>query len=134
MCWLCQSLSSSLLTAYLRDQFRPTVEDRQDLLFFGRGQAHRHAGNTKIAVMRQYGQILRRAAQVTDSGLRAVAAITVGCVPMEIHDLLAGDRINLLVNAARIREVDASRALVPQNIRVATAAVEPVRERHIVRL
>src|SRR5215472_13712011 len=47
---------------HLRDQLRPAVEDRQDLLSFGRGQAHRHAGNTKIAVAPQYGQILRRTA------------------------------------------------------------------------
>src|ERR1700720_392862 len=50
------------LAFHLRNQLRPAVEDRQDL-FFGRGQAHRHAGNTKIAVTPQYGQILRGTAQ-----------------------------------------------------------------------
>jgi ABC-type multidrug transport system ATPase subunit len=46
----------------LRDQLRPTVEDRQDLTFLGRRQAHSHSGNAEIAVALQYVDLLGRAA------------------------------------------------------------------------
>src|SRR5262245_24969136 len=68
------STSEFLPSAFqLWNQLRPAVEDRQDLVFFGRGQAHRHAANTKIAVTPQYGQILRRAVQGYQSWPSAAA-------------------------------------------------------------
>ncbi len=38
----------------LRDQLRPTIEDRQDLAFLARRQTHGHAGHAEIAVALQY--------------------------------------------------------------------------------
>jgi hypothetical protein len=67
-------------------------------------------------------------------GLGAVAPITVGREPFKVHNLSAGGCINFLKNVARVDEANASRALVPQNIRVGAVAVEPVRERRIERL
>src|SRR5215831_9812747 len=63
------------LAFHVRDQLRPTVEDRQDLLFFCRGQAHHHAGDSKIAVALQYVDILQRAAQRHRQRLRVTASI-----------------------------------------------------------
>src|SRR6516225_11859869 len=92
MCALCQFISSSsLLAAYLRDQLRPAVEDRQDLLSFGRGQTHCHAGNTKIAVTPQYGQILRRAAQ-GHRQRRRVAAGFLGHFAEARHEIIRATR------------------------------------------
>src|SRR5215471_3407802 len=67
MCALCQSLNPSLLTAYLRDELRPAVEDRQNLLFFGRGQAHRHAGTPRSRLRRNTAKSLGAPPKVTDS-------------------------------------------------------------------
>src|SRR5271163_4889008 len=46
-----------------RDQFRPSVQQRQYLVGLGRRQAYGHAGDAEIAVALEQVRVLRRAAQ-----------------------------------------------------------------------
>ena len=71
----------------LWDQFRPAVEDRQDLVFLGGRQAHGHASDPEIAVALQHIEILWRAAQRHRQGLR-IAACFLGQLPQTRYELL----------------------------------------------